>query len=202
MDGYHLELAKALLLRMRNQGVNLPAIQNRFVPPLPDGWEYHPSDNGHAHTCDGEGLVELPLILVADIEVPCYDGYLQLPHGIRYRAEHRFDPYWLVGVRVIHDFVPYPPEPFRAVNPIEAACIFAQHPRLGSVKSHIGFGSWGHRSVQAYRCPERKTIVIGDPRGSAYNHHAAFARYLITSGSPTIATYNPDPLPRKHLASV
>lgn len=125
----HKEIATLLCARVRESGLRI--LCGGEPPALPEGWGYNLSANGHVHACDQHRLVELPLILVMDVQVeepPLEEG----GDTLLWQAVERFAPYWLVGARVIHDWVPYPPEPFRAVNPIEAACIFAQHPYLGS----------------------------------------------------------------------
>lgn len=188
MSKFHQELATVLSQRMRSMGVELPRETLR-PPALPDGWGFNLSQNGHPHRCESEPLVELPLVLVADISVPCYDN--DSPGGpITIRAKERFAPYWLVGARLIHDWVPYPEEPYRPVSPIEAACIFLQHPHLGSVKGHLG-NHWGHGSIQAYWCPDYQRVVMSKYGLVSYNHHATFARYSIRFDCPETASYAP-----------
>lgn len=104
------------------------------------------------------------------------------------------------GVRVIHDWVPYPEPPFRAVTPIEAACIFAQYSYLGSVKAHLNWPSWGHSSIQVYQRPTMRQVVFSPFHHGGYNHHAAFCRYTVgfegaSTRSVTISVPPPPPAP-------
>lgn len=183
-NSMNTEAATLLILRMTRNGLDMPP--PKCLPPLPEGHRITLSDTCQSHTCEGEQLIELEPILVVDTwviepypEFACWDEENDpLWPRIWTSAEH-FSPYWLMGVRVIHDFVPYPPEPFRPVTVLEAACILAQHPRLGSVKAHLDWPGWGHESVQVYRSPKTGTIIASRYGSPTYNHHTAFARYAI-----------------------
>ena len=189
MAQFHEELGLLLLQRMQTAGLRQNGKNRMTPPPLPDGWGYSLSQT-HEHRCEHEQLIELPLILVMDVQVE------ELPEhadsdSLYWETKERFAPYWLVGTRVIHDHVPYPRDPSRAVTPIEAACILAQNMRLGSVKSHLDFPGWGHKSLQAYVCPQRGRIVLGSPNGSSYNHHAGMCRYSIHGDTSKMVCVNP-----------
>ena len=189
MPPLHEELGFLLVHRMQSVGLRQNSGSRVVPPPLPEGWGYTLSQS-HDHRCEHEQLIELPLVLVMDVQVE------ELPQhedsdSLFWEAQERFKPYWLVDTRVIHDHVPYPREPYRCVTPIEAACILAQHMRLGSVKSHLDFPGWGHKSLQAYKCPQRGRIVLGSPNGSSYNHHAGMCRYSIHGDTSKLVCVNP-----------
>src|SRR3989344_2297798 len=112
MNQSHEEIAQILAQRVEESGLEI--IQQGSPPSLPDGWGFHITQNGQVHVCEQNRFVELPLILVMDvrIEEPPFTG---MDPTIYWQAEKRFKSYWLVGAYLIHDWVPYPREPYRAV---------------------------------------------------------------------------------------
>lgn len=188
----HTEIANVLRRRMENAGLRIRTLGP--VPALPEGWTFTvPATDGLHHSCEQHRLVELPLVLICDVRIEEPPHEEVTPESFFWESPIRFSPYWLVGTRVIHDWVPYPPEPFRAVTPIEAACIFSQHPYLGSVKAHLDWPGWGHPSIQVYRCPKRCKAIISRFGLVSYNHHAAFCRYAISFDGAPVGLYKVEP---------
>lgn len=187
MSQRHEVFANVLLERMRNSGLDVPHVI-RDVPPIRDAWT-QPSQNGHSHPCGHGHYIDLPVALIVDVKVPNISDVLPRAGSSSptWRARERFTPYWLVNVRVLHDWAPYLPEPFGTANPIEAACILGQEPHIGSIMSHLGFHVWGHQRVQAYRCPERGgKMVIGSCKGMGHNHHTVMYEYALRADTNEI----------------
>jgi hypothetical protein len=174
---------------MRDQGLD-PLIQSP-VPDLPENWGFQISSNGHAHVCEQEQWVDLPLILVCPVRLlePAIPDYGS--PECTWMPRETFTPYWLVGARLIHDWAPYPPEPHRSANAVEAACILAQEPRFGSIQIHPERGSWGHRRFQVYKCPERNRFVVSGTDCGGYNKHVVLVRYSIGLHEPQIDRHVP-----------
>lgn len=195
MNALHLgvsELGRLLFGRMKDAGLHLrPDLHERNLrlPAPPDGLEFHlkcANANGH-HCCEEHRLIRIPLVLVVDMLVPEIVDDEECHNLQMWQSYQPFDPYWLTDVTIIHDWVPYPDRPHRSLNVIEAACLFAQHPYLGSVQSHDEPRSWGHGRIQVYRSPKEGYIVASRFGIPAYNHHTAFTTGLFGLNAPSIS---------------
>ena len=182
MNQLHLgigELGRMLFGRMKDAGLHLrPDLHERTLrlPAPPDGLEFHlkcTNANGH-HRCEEHRLVRIPLVLGVDLLVPEIVDDEDCHNLQMWQAHQPFEPYWLTDVSVIHDWVPYPDRPHRSLTVIESACLFAQHPYLGSVQSHDEPRRWGHERIQVYRSPEAGCVVASRFGIPEYNHHTAF----------------------------
>lgn len=190
MNQLHLgieEMGKMLFGRMKDAGLFLRLDlheHNLRLPALPDGVEFHlKCANGH-HRCEEHRLVCIPLVLVVNLMVPEIVDDEDCNNLQMWQASHSFEPYWLIDVSVIHDWIPYPDRPHRSLNVIESACLFAQHPYLGSVQSHDEPRHWGHGRIQVYRSIEAGCVIASRFGIPGYNHHVAFTTGTLGISAP------------------
>lgn len=185
------ELAQLLFKRTKESGLIIrPDLTEKTlrVPALPDGvlYELHCANaNGH-HRCEDHRLVRIPLVLVVELVVPEIIRNAENELVYLWQAKEKFEPYWLTDVCVIHDWVPYPNRAFRSLNAIEAACVFAQQPHLGSIQCHFEPRSWGHGRFQIYRSPDDGIIIASRYDIPSYNHHTAFTTGLFGLNGPAL----------------
>ena len=165
------ELGRILIERMRKAGVVVREELCLQIPNLPA--EILVSVGTCApHVCEHERSIEIPAALVVDAQVPVVDSDGRIMGVVR--REKPAAPYWLLGVNLGHDFVPYPREPWRLANQLEAALVLAQFPRCGSVQMHDG-QYWGHSQLQAFLW-NRERVVLAGWGIPSYNHHTARVR--------------------------
>ena len=161
-----------------------------YTLPLGD-WEFHLNqiDGNDYHRCEEHQLVCIPLVLVVHLRLQeMIDGLKTDKWRILEPFPH-FEPYWLIDVSIIHDWVPYPKRTHRSLNIIEAACLLAQHPYLGSVQSHEGL-EWGHGRIQVYRSPETGRIIASRFGIPSYNHHKAFTTGVFGLDPPFVIRHS------------
>lgn len=185
------ELGMVLFSRVKEAGLSLrPDLRwdNLQIPCPPSSLVPHLNVNASSdHYCEEHRLVQVSLVLVVDLLVPEIVNDEECGNLRMWQSHEPFEPYWLTNVTVIHDWVSYPDEPYRSLNVIEAACLFAQHPYLGSVQCHEEPRRWGHGSIQIYRLPERSRRIIASKYDiPSYNHHAAFTTGALGLGSPSV----------------
>jgi hypothetical protein len=190
----------AALMRQRIEQSGLRIITDGPVPPLPAHLipPIVVQNNGH-HECHDGWYMDLPPILVMDVDVSVHPDETNIQEIARWRSDVRHDPYWLVGARIIDDWGPYP-MPCDAASPIEAACVFAEAAQhLGSTMAHIDFHRWGHPRVQFYNLKRGNLtrIVASSFLEPKYNHHAVFGKHRITGTVPKCSVYvrRPEPPP-------
>lgn len=161
------------------------------LPKLPEGVNIDLNcgggANGH-HRCEDHRVVRIPAVLVVDLVVPEVLQYNPLNRDAPlWQAGERFKPYWLMDVLLVHDRESFPDyHTHRILNIVEAACVLAQHPYLGSVQSQTRSGDkWRSMPMmQVYQERERGHMVAS--KQVAYCHHLAFAGCSIGCDSPVL----------------
>ncbi len=188
---WYEETAMLLMDRIRRAGMGIHAQKELIVPPLPDDAAFVLKNN-HSHRCEDEPLTRLPFRLIVDVQV---EEVMPFPTSERsyVQAKKRFAPYWLVDVRIGCYRVPDRKPSDRFINPIEAACLFAQDDRYGSVQGRVHENEWRQEGMQAYYCPDRRKTVLSRFGMPNPHRHIAICGFSIRPDGFEFETWKPGP---------